>query len=219
MLSAEYLQSIRGEAERILARARSDRARPVPQYPGWVMTDLVNHVGAVHARMTLICRELPTERPPLPSLPHGEDVIDWAGAKLEEMLTTFTESDPDTPVWGFWPNPSIGLWERRMVIETGMHRWDADQAFDEVEGLTDVVAVSGLNEFPDMWLPRLGDVPTIEVVATDFGKSWVYGNGAPEATVAGTASDVYLRMMSRPTPVELPPAWAAAVDALEPPPR
>lgn len=219
MLSAEHLEAIRATGERILHRARTDRVRPVPQYPGWVMTDLANHLGAIHARTTLICRELPKERPALPGLPHGVDVLDWFGSNLEQMLAALTEADPDTPVWGFWPEPSIGLWERRMVIETGLHGWDADQAFDEAGPLPDVVATSGLNEFPDMWLSRLGDVPTIEVVAGDLGRSWVYGAGTPVTTVTGSASNLYLRLMSRPSTVDLPPEWAAAVDSLEAPPR
>ncbi len=219
MLSAEYLETIRAEGERLLERAGSDLSSPVPQYPGWALSDLANHVGGVHARMVLICNERPTERPSIPHLPHGVDVLDWARANLDEMLAVFTAADPDTSVWGFWPSPSIGLWERRMVIETGIHRWDSEQAFGEEGPLPDVVCVSGLNEYPDMWLHRLGEVPTIEIVATDHGMTWLYGAGAPDATVTGTASDIYLRLMSRPSPIDLPEPWASAVDALEPPPR
>ncbi len=219
MLSAEYLGTIRSEGLRIVDLARRDPARPVPQYPGWAMSDLANHIASIQGRTTAICREKPTERPSAPHLPHGVDVVDWCEANLTEMLQALEESDPDTAVWGFWSDSSIGLWERRMVIEAGIHRWDADQAFGEEHGLMEIVALSGLNEYADMWLPRLTPVPTIELVATDLGRSWVYGPGAPEATVRGGASDIYLRLMSRPSPVELPAKWAEAVDSLEPPRR
>jgi hypothetical protein len=136
------------------------------------------------------------------------------------MLGTLEQADPDAAAWGFWPDPSLGLWERRMVIETGLHRWDADQAFGEASGLGDLVALSGLNEFEDMWLPRLPELPVLEVKAEDLGLTWVFGTGgSPLRTVTGTASDIYLRLMSRPSPVELPNQWAAAVDGLEPPPK
>jgi hypothetical protein len=107
-----------------------------------------------------------------------------------------------------------------MVIEPGLHRWDADQAFAEESGLGNLVALSGLNEFTDMWLPRLPELPVLEVKAEDLGRTWVFGSGgSPLRTVSGTASDIYLRLMSRPSPVEMPRPWAVALDALEPPPK
>jgi hypothetical protein len=106
-----------------------------------------------------------------------------------------------------------------MVIETGVHRWDAEQAFGDPGALTDLVALSGLNEFETMWLPRLVELPVLEVKAVDLGRSWMFSSGSPLRTVSGTASDLYLRLMSRPSPVELPLQWATAVDALEPPPK
>jgi hypothetical protein len=81
------------------------------------------------------------------------------------------------------------------------------------------VSRSGLDEFNDMWLPRLGELPPLEASATDLGLVWVLGNGAPVSALEGTGSDIYLRLMSRPSPVSLPPVWAEAVDALEPPRR
>ena len=219
MLSAEHLQAIRSAGERILELARRDKDRPVPQYPGWNMTDLVSHLASIHGRTTLICRELPEERPSAPRLPEGADVLDWCASNLAEMLATLERADPDTPVWGFWPRSTLGLWERRMVIETGVHRWDAEQAFGDPGPLTELVALSGLNEFGEMWLPRLGELPVLEVKASDVGRSWVFASGSPLRTVNGTSSDIYLRLMSRPSPLELPRQWAAAVDALEPPPK
>jgi uncharacterized protein (TIGR03083 family) len=217
--SAESLEAIRSEGRRILDLGRRDPSRPVPQYPGWTMTDLVSHTASVLGRTISICRDHPTERIAVAARPEGLDVFDWYEATLDEMVATLEESDPETPVWGFWPRPSIGLWERRMVIETGIHRWDAGQALGEEGPLHETVAVSGLEEYADMWLPRLGEMPILEVTATDLGRSWVYGSGTPVATVGGTASDLYLRLMSRPSPVTLPYKWAVAVDALEPPKR
>jgi uncharacterized protein (TIGR03083 family) len=219
VLSAENVDVIRSEGRRILELARRDPDRVVPQYPDWTMVNLLSHTGSILGRTTLICRERPTERISAPRPSEGSDVFDWYEATLAEMLTTLEESDPDTPVWGFWPGPCIGLWEQRMVIETGVHRWDAEQAFGEPEPLLNLVAVSGLDEFTDMWLPRMGEVPALQVYALDLGREWVLGGGTPGASVSGTASDLYLRLMSRASGVELPLEWAAAVDGLEPPPR
>ena len=106
-----------------------------------------------------------------------------------------------------------------MVIETGVHRWDAYQAFGEEDRLTDLVATSGLDEFGEMWFPRLEDVVTLEMTAGDVERTWVFGDGAPAASAEGAVSDLYLRLMSRPSAVELPADWAAAVDGLAPPPK
>ncbi len=219
MLSVENLASIESEGRRIGAYVRRDPKRPVPQYPEWTMADLASHTASIHGRTTHIVTELPTDRISAPRLPDGVDVADWYDETLEAMLAALTDADADTLCWGFGPNPSVGFWERRMVIETGVHRWDAAQAFGEEDRLIDNVARSGLEEFVDMWHPQLGDVRAIAVRATDMGRTWVYGEGDPTAEIEGTASDLYLRLVSRPSPVVLPDDWAAAVDGLAPPPK
>lgn len=219
MLLAENLASIESEGRRLGQAARSDPQGPVPQYPGWTLSDLASHTASIHGRTILICRDLPGERISAPRLPAGMDPLDWYDRTLEEMLEVLGDMDPEIPVWGFGPAPTLGFWERRMVIETGMHRWDATQALGREEKLTDHVARCGLDEFPDMWYPHMGELPTLEVVATDLGRSWRYGEGDPEAALEGTASDLYLRLVSRDSPVKLPEDWAAAVDALPPTPK
>ena len=219
MRSAENLAGIESEGRRLAQAARRDPERPVPQYPGWTLADLASHTASIHGRTTLICRELPQERVSAPRLPEGMDPIDWYEETLDAMLEALREADPDAPCWAFGPEPNLGFWESRMVIETGVHRWDAFQAFGEEDRLTDLVASSGLDEFGDMWLRHLGDVQTLQVTATDMGRSWVYGEGEPAGSVEGTASDLYLRLISRPSSVDLPGDWAEAVDGLAPPPK
>jgi uncharacterized protein (TIGR03083 family) len=219
VLSAENLAAIESEGRRLGLAARRDPDRPVPQYPGWTLADLISHTASNNGRTTVICRELPTERISAPRLPEGADVFEWYDQTLDEMLAALTETDPNTGCWGFGPEPNVGFWERRMVIETGVHRWDAFQAFGEEDRLTDLVATSGLDEFGGMWLPQLGEVPTLEMTATDLDRTWVFGDARPTEAVQGSVSDLYLRLMSRPSPVELAESWAQAVDGLAPPPK
>ncbi len=219
MLSAENLASIESEGRRLVGYVRRDPDRAVPQYPDWTLRDLASHIASIHGRTIEIVNELPNERISSPHLPDGVDAADWAEEMLEGMLVALRTSDPDTPCWGFGPDPTVGFWERRMVIETGVHRWDAAQAFDEEDRLIDNVAGSGLDEFADMWLPHLGDVQTLLVTAADLQLDWTYGDGEPTAEVEGTGSDIYLRLVSRPSPVRLPDDWADAVDGLAPPPK
>lgn len=218
MLSAENLASIESEGRRLVQAVRRDPDRPVPQYPDWTLTDLASHTASIHGRTALVCTEFPTERVSSPTVPDGADVLDWYDETLDGLLAVLTDADPTRPCWGFLADNSVGLWERRMVVETGVHRWDAYQALHEEDRLTDHVARNGLDEFTDMWLPRLEGVQPLRVTATDLGRTWTYG-GETGRDVEGTASDIFLRLMARPSPVELPDDWAAAVDALAPPPK
>jgi uncharacterized protein (TIGR03083 family) len=218
VLSAENLASIESEGRRLSHTARREPSRPVPQYPGWTLADLAVHTAAIHGRTALICQELPTERISSPSIPEGTNELDWYDETLDLLLAALSDADPESPCWGFVPDSTVGFWERRMVVETGVHRWDAFQAFGEEDRLTDHVARTGLDEFSDMWLLRLGDVQPLRVTATDLGRSWAFGEGSA-SEVEGTASDIFLRLMARPAPVRLPEDWAAAVDDLDPPPK
>jgi uncharacterized protein (TIGR03083 family) len=219
VLLAEHLAGIESEGRRLGHAARRDPDRAVPQYPDWTLADLVSHTASIHGRTALICRELPTERISAPRPPVDGDVIDWYEATLDDMLDALRDTDPASPCWGFGPKQNVGFWERRMVIETGIHRWDAYRAFGEEDRLTDLVARCGLDEFADMWLPQLGHLPTLEMRASDLGETWVFGEGDPAASLEGTASDLYLRLVARPSPVMLPEDWAAGVDGLAPPPK
>lgn len=219
MLSAEYLASIESEGRRLATAVRRDPDRAVPQYPGWTLADLASHTGSIHARTTLICRELPQERVASPKLPAGGDALDWYESNLDEMLEVLTHANPQDEVWTLGSPQNLGFWERRMVIETGVHRWDAYQAFGEEDRLTDAVSWAGLEEFGGMWFHYLGDVRPLRLVATDLESIWDFGSGDDRDEVAGTASDIYLRLMSRPSSVVLPADWAAAVGGLAPTPK
>jgi uncharacterized protein (TIGR03083 family) len=219
VLSAENLVSIESEGRRLILACRQDPGRLISQYQDWTLADLASHTGSIHGRTTLVCRDMPAERVSAPRLAEGTDPIDWCEERLEEMLAALTEADPTTPVWTFDDSGVLGFWERRMVPETGVHRWDAEQTIGRRDPLTDRVVVVGLEEFGGFWLNSLGEVQTLEAVATDLGRSWVYGEGEPTATVDGTGSELYLRLMQRPSSVVLPDDWAAAVDGLAQPPK
>jgi uncharacterized protein (TIGR03083 family) len=216
MATPENLAAIRSEGLRLLDYARRDPGRTVPHYPTWTMTDLVTHTAEVLARTTVIGETLPQERPASVALPEGRDPLDWYEATLAEMADALGSADPDAHVWTLIPLRKIGAWERRMVIEIGVHRWDAQQAFEDPDPLLPIVSELGFDEFNDMWLQRLGDVAPLRVNASDLGRSWTLGHGEPQSTASGTASDIYLRLMARPG-AALPPEWEQAVDAIAAP--
>lgn len=212
------LATIEYEAWRIIELGRQTPDREVPQYPTWSLTDLVMHVAGVHGRTTTICRDLPQERVPRPRLPDGADPFEWAAVQLSGMLEALADADPAAEVWTFVDDPALGFWVRRMVIETGVHRWDAQGAVGEAEPLLDRVARHGLDEFDQLYLPKLGEVQPVLLHAINLERSWRMGEGEPTAVVEDTASNLFLRLMSRPG-ASLPTDWETAVDALAPPPN
>lgn len=213
VIEQRELEVIEREGRRIIELGRNAPDAVVPQYPTWTMADLVTHIGSVHGRTADVCERLPAGQIPATQPPNGADACDWAASELERMLSGLAGADPEADVWTFGPSPRLAFWSTRMVVETGVHRWDAEGAAGRPEPLLEVVATSGLDEFADLYLPRLGDLPTIELHAPALDRWWRYGDGEPEATVAGSASDLFLRLMSRPG-VALPHAWEQAVDAL-----
>ena len=210
------LALIETEGQRIIEIGQGAPAATVPQYPTWTLRDLVVHVAGVHGRTAEICRTLPRERIPTMELPSGRDAFGWAAEQLAAMLEGLRTADPDAATWTFVADPCLRFWGPRMAVETGVHRWDAESAIGNPQPLPAEVAVHGLDEFSELYLPRLGGVPAIELVAIDLGRRWRYGAGTPVATVEGTASDLFLRLMSRPG-VALPIEWERAVDALASP--
>ena len=106
-----------------------------------------------------------------------------------------------------------------MVAETGVHRWDAETVMGRVEPLTDRVVRVGMEEFGRFWFNRLEGLQTVAFNVTDLDVTWVCGEGEPTFTVGGTGSEIYLRLMQRPSSVVLPDDWAEAVDALGQPPK
>ncbi|HEY5890396.1 MAG TPA: maleylpyruvate isomerase family mycothiol-dependent enzyme [Acidimicrobiia bacterium] len=215
----DSIDLISSEGDRLLAVARQDIHRQVPQYPGWTMSDLLSHTGSVLGRTTMIVRDRLQERPTSPKMEEGGDAFDWFSSSLGTMCDVLRASNPEIPVWGFGPGPNVGFWVDRMMIEVGVHRWDAEQAYGRPLPLLDEVVTAGLDEFPDMWMPHLGDITPIKVVATDMGKAWSYGHGDPIHTIEASGSDLYLRLMSRNSPASFPDDWESAVDSLSPPPR
>ncbi len=211
------LEVIRSEGERLAELATGQLEVPVPQYPGWSMADLVAHTGAALGRTVLICRQLPQERVSSPRPEPDDDVLPWFRHQLDQCLAELAGADLDATVWAFASPPTLGFWQSRMVTEVGLHRWDAGRAVGVISPLLDEVAQLGLDEVTKMWLLWTGELPGLTVHATDLDRTWEYAGGGDR--VSGTSSDLYLRFMARPSPVELPEAWAEAFDSLPPPPR
>lgn len=198
-----------------------DPAAPVPAAPGWDTTDLLRHVGLIHARTSVILRTGTMERPSrknglLPKPPE-DGVADWYRATLAELIADLRQiDDPDRPVYAFSPDHQrAGFWPRRMAHETTIHRVDAEHAIGRPAGPVEpAFAVDGIDEIFAVFVPTLaaerspGDGRTVHVHATDTDGEWLIrfdqddvvveaGHAKGDAAVRGPAADLLLWLWGR----------------------
>lgn len=171
---------------------------PVPACPGWVVRDLAVHLGRVWNWAGSATRSV--ERPPRPDLTFPDDAAGLADALLAELaiLLDALEGDPAASAWSFAPgHGTLGFWQRRQLIETAIHRSDAEAALGRPAVIDDDVAADGLDELAEILVGlriaegRLAPGASVLFVAPD-GRTWPLGQGAALATVSGSASDLLL---------------------------
>jgi len=211
----DWLGSIEHDAAALEVAARDATAEAsVPGCPGWTVTDLLEHVGSVFYRASLIIGER-RDRGPHRSettAPVG-DPFGWYEAGRTTILTALRTADPAATYWTFrGPNP-LRWWLRRLANEAAIHRIDAEQAAG-VAPLIDLrVAIDGIDEKLETYLPVLAvqnspERPvTVSLCADDLGAAWTITIGtevtvqryqlAAEATVTGTADNLYLWLWDR----------------------
>jgi uncharacterized protein (TIGR03083 family) len=191
----------------------------VPTCPGWMVRDLVLHVGRVHRWVATMVASGATTRadfPPAPEDAAQDELLAWAREASAELVDTLRRADPDGDVWTFGEPRSVRFWLRRMAQETSIHGWDAAQAAGSPIDLPGAVAADGIDEFGEMILPRVirsigdkWDGESIHLHRTDGEGEWLWTLGpGPEVKVErshakgalalrGSASDLLLWAANR----------------------
>lgn len=200
----------------------------VPSCPDWRVLDLIHHVALVDLRVRSHAGRGVTSRPDtdpreaLGELPTGSAAIQWWWDEHEALLALLDSLDPELPAWHWAPAPKqVGFWHRRIAHETAMHRWDAQIATGNVEPIETKLAVDGVAEVLDSWLPAerrkgpLDRTGVVQLVATDADHEWfvrLRGTGValldtdtwldhhdPQTRVSarGGASDLLLALFGR----------------------
>jgi uncharacterized protein (TIGR03083 family) len=201
---------------------------PVPSCPDWRLLDLIHHVGLIylwvrsHVSRGVTSRPESDPRDSVGDLPTDATAIQWWAGQYEELLTLLDALDPQMPAWNWAPaGKQAAFWHRRMAHETAIHRWDAQMAVGAAEPIETKLAVDGVAEVLDTWLPagrRRGPVDrtgVVQLIATDAEEEWfvrLRGEGValldtdtwldhddPHTRVLarGTASDLALSLYGR----------------------
>lgn len=193
---------------------------PVPACGGWLVRDLVTHLGTVHRWAASIVLSGQRVVEPVPLV--AEPLADWYGGTAAALLAALGAVDPAEPVPNFSRlDETAAFWPRRQLHEVTVHAVDACQAIGADEATWTVppaIAADGVDEVLQVFFPRLtarGRRPDVRsrvrLVAADTGRSWVVGPSAGEhgtpvqlhpsadagAVVTGTASDLYLGLWKR----------------------
>ncbi len=220
-MTYDWAALVEQEGVALADAAHDDLAAPVPAAPGWDTTELLRHVGLIHARTTVILRTGTLERPSrkngmLPE-PPADGVEEWYRTTLTELVGDLRAlDDPDRPVYSFAPaHQRAGFWPRRMAHETTVHRVDAEQAAAWPVGAIDAgLAVDGIDELFTVFVPALGagrspgDGRTVHLHATDAEGEWLIrfapgdvvvetGHAKGDAAVRGPAGELLLWLWGR----------------------
>ena len=184
------------EESTLLANAirQAPHAR-VRKYPSWDLAQLGRHVGEIHGWVTGIVRDGAAERPSrakLTDVPDDEipGVLHIGAAALAKVLD---ECDPSAPVWTFVAGGTNGFWCRRMVLETTIHRWDAEDAIGTPSPVPEQRALEGVDESVTTYAQAA--LADWELATAGSSVSARHGDGS--CTISGVPLDMWLFLMGR----------------------
>lgn len=173
----------------------------VPSCPGWMMTDLILHLGSVHRFAARVIGER-LQQPPcgdaartglpddwaawLPpgradaSVPVPAALLDWFRAGAEALEERLFLASPDEPVWTWSEDRTVGFWQRTQAIEAAVHRWDAQRAVGDAATIDSPLATDAVRQSLEVMVPLLraeakappGDGEHFRFRRTDGPQSW-----------------------------------------------
>ena len=220
MTAIDFIATIEHEGAALGRTLAEGPDRPIARYPTWTVVDLVAHTGSVHRWVAgLVTRG--AMRPPARPAHRDRDpdrLADWFAAGIVLLVDALRRTDPARPVWTMAADMTAGFWHRRMAHETGAHRWDAEHATGRARPIDPQLAVTGIPETLEIHVVRPlsgaavgGRGERVAVHCTDVPGDWTVTllahrvevqseAGRADATVAGSASSVWLALMGRPAP-------------------
>jgi len=199
----------------------ADPATPVPTCPGWVLRQLVTHVGRgdrwaaeiVRTGGPVDTRAVADGRAP----DDRAQTADWLRGGAD-LLIAAVAADPAKQVWTFLGPRPAAWWVRRRLHESTVHRADALLAVGAPYDIEPALAADGIDEFLDVHAARatpvLAEGTSLHLHATDAdtglgpagewvlrggatGFTWEHGHEKADAAVRGPARDLLLGVTRR----------------------
>jgi uncharacterized protein (TIGR03083 family) len=196
----DFVEEFASAAEWFAAHlARTSARTPVPSCVPWTVVDLTAHLGNTHSWAATVMEtgKAAGQLEDRPASARARRVSEWYLGKAEDLYEVLRSTDPDKPCWNFaFGSGTASFWSRRQAHETVMHGIDLALAGDHQERLPDRLALDGVAEVLDVFLPRMhhrGHPATlyraVELRAMDFEVSWLVEPSGPIGIPAqGTAA-------------------------------
>lgn len=194
-----YVDALHRDGELLLTSADGMLDAQVPQCAGWSVRDVVGHVGAVYGHKIAALRlgRQPREGEwtlwPNSDVP-ADDVVDWCHGLLHDLAAELCHGVSTDPAWTWWPpDQTRGFWQRRMALETAVHRTDVESAVGDLSPIAADLAADGVDE-----------VLSVMLVDSGFDRPTSTGVDGARATatigtvsISGDPSDVLLWLWGR----------------------
>jgi uncharacterized protein (TIGR03083 family) len=218
----QYIETIRTDGDGLAEAAqRAGLDAAVPTCPGWLVADLLRHLGGVHrwaaAHVTGERREpvAADEEARFFAAPADGALLDWFRDGHRALTAALASAEPTLDCWTFLPAGSpLEFWARRQAHETAVHHADAEAAAGGRPRWSPGFAVDGIDEVLNGFFRRrpqrlAADPPLrMSLCATDAGQAWTIRMETDRLYVdaeerpaglrlAGTASDLYLLLWNR----------------------
>ncbi len=156
MEPAQYVDALADRADALISASRVDLDAAVPSCPGWTVTDLLTHVGTTWGWAATIVRTGGRADPVAGvEKPGPDELIDWAGVRITDLLEVLKAADPDANCWTFGLPRTPRFWMRRQANETAVHAWDAQGATASHQPIEADLAADGLDEYLTVMLERI----------------------------------------------------------------
>lgn len=162
-MTLPFLDHLRRESDRFLdVLAEADPSARVPSCPEWAVADLLWHLAEVQWFWATIVEERRTspdglEHPPRPT--DHDALLAFAVQQTDRLVRVLTETPPETEVYMWAEDRTVGYIRRRQAHEALIHRLDAELATGQVTALDADLAADGVDEclavmyggIPDGW--------------------------------------------------------------------
>ncbi len=144
------------DGQRLIDVASDDLSARVPACPEWTNQDLLSHVGIVWSAIAAQVEQ--TAAAPIA----WKDLPDQSPREaLTQVVAVLSEADPQTPLWTWGADQTVGFFIRRAHLETAIHRVDAEQAVQVSTPVPAADGIDGVDElFTEVLSRRVRELPS-----------------------------------------------------------